>query len=113
MLKPLITHDKRSVLTQPPSGGCVLKLKPVMDCLLYRLGQPPSGGCVLKLTACDEKTDYSGAATFGWLCVETANSCNAKSRPSAATFGWLCVETFKETLIPSTPLGSHLRVAVC
>ena len=34
-------------LSQPPSGGCVLKRN---MCLLLRTrsGQPPSGGCVLK-----------------------------------------------------------------
>ena len=36
--------DKRA---QPPSGGCVLKLKD-LGIFLKLLTQPPSGGCVLK-----------------------------------------------------------------
>ena len=38
-------------LSQPPSGGCVLKRN---MCLLLRTrsGQPPSGGCVLKRNMC-------------------------------------------------------------
>ena len=52
-------------------------------------------------------------ATFGWLCVETAQS--AFSRPSAkpATFGWLCVETLKDFAFIGGAGSSHLRVAVC
>ena len=34
------------------------------------------------------------AATFGWLCVETAAAKEeVKTLKEAATFGWLCVET--------------------
>ena len=42
---PLI--DMRDAEGQPPSGGCVLKLRILS---VYRLfyKQPPSGGCVLK-----------------------------------------------------------------
>ena len=36
---------------------------------------------------------FDAAATFGWLCVETANVNNYIAIKSAATFGWLCVET--------------------
>ena len=35
-------------ITQPPSGGCVLKRRLVYTAF-DRLYQPPSGGCVLKL----------------------------------------------------------------
>ena len=33
---------------QPPSGGCVLKLK-MRLALVLKPAQPPSGGCVLKI----------------------------------------------------------------
>ena len=33
------------------------------------------------------------AATFGWLCVETALNPIYIKTMEAATFGWLCVET--------------------
>ena len=35
---------------QPPSGGCVLKPAPFVG-VVSLLVQPPSGGCVLKLPA--------------------------------------------------------------
>ena len=35
-------------ITQPPSGGCVLKPE-VAERLGISESQPPSGGCVLKL----------------------------------------------------------------
>ena len=35
-------------MDQPPSGGCVLKLKST-EGLGTEATQPPSGGCVLKL----------------------------------------------------------------
>ena len=38
------------MLSQPPSGGCVLKLKRIGFSYRKRF-QPPSGGCVLKLYA--------------------------------------------------------------
>ena len=31
----------------------------------------------------------------------------------AATFGWLCVETATDAQIPYVGMGSYLRVAVC
>ena len=44
--------------------------------LLHRQGflnrQPPSGGCVLKPRHLEPKKLAPLAATFGWLCVETA-----------------------------------------
>ena len=33
--------------------------------------QPPSGGCVLKLKNWRQGIKCRTAATFGWLCVET------------------------------------------
>ena len=35
--------------------------------------QPPSGGCVLKLRLSARLLVLQVAATFGWLCVETSN----------------------------------------
>ena len=47
MLKPQNEISLAELLTQPPSGGCVLKHKKSPLTLLSK-GQPPSGGCVLK-----------------------------------------------------------------
>ena len=55
---------------QPPSGGCVLK-----QGLVGKAGglafQPPSGGCVLKPLADGGADDVGNPAAFGRLCVET------------------------------------------
>ena len=48
MLKLLPIFDVRSLILQPPSGGCVLKLAFSRSSAVGSL-QPPSGGCVLKL----------------------------------------------------------------
>ena len=58
---------------QPPSGGCVLKQVPnaLVDDLM---AQPPSGGCVLKRLSASTTQPLKQAATFGWLCVETAGT---------------------------------------
>ena len=54
-----------------------------------------------------------GAATFGWLCVETDIEARIGSKAKAATFGWLCVETDESEDEQRGHFGSHLRVAVC
>ena len=55
--------------------------------------QPPSGGCVLKHRGLLSVALLLGAATFGWLCVETVGLNGVFKFVAAATFGWLCVET--------------------
>ena len=87
---PCIKVDKLIKKTQPPSGGCVLKLKKKKQHIAKSL-QPPSGGCVLKLNGNSHEADHWQAATFGWLCVETLG---------------------KDKHIAILE-GSHLRVAVC
>ena len=77
-------------VSQPPSGGCVLKLFLSEGAWLGRLCvetinalgngagrcQPPSGGCVLKRLL--PRPEWSGGDTtpssFGRLCVETSNN---------------------------------------
>ena len=53
------------------------------------------------------------AATFGWLCVETNSDRTAEKFLNAATFGWLCVETTVYDSGYCTLQSSHLRGAVC
>ena len=60
--------------TQPPSGGCVLK-RSIPGAGSPAVWQPPSGGCVLKHHALALFDFVIGAATFGWLCVETYSEC--------------------------------------
>ena len=55
---------------QPPSGGCVLKLRQGMYLRLF-CNQPPSGGYVLKHLNAVLRNLLSVPAAFGRLCVET------------------------------------------
>ncbi|EFH22203.1 hypothetical protein NEIPOLOT_02024 [Neisseria polysaccharea ATCC 43768] len=56
--------------TQPPSGGCVLKQNKNLS-VSAPTPQPPSGGCVLKLVGIDGKPSDALSAAFRRLCVET------------------------------------------
>ena len=47
MLKPIEANLNVEIVTQPPSGGCVLKLYLSAN-YTHKSSQPPSGGCVLK-----------------------------------------------------------------
>ena len=47
MLKQVFNAFVRLFQTQPPSGGCVLKLN-LLTFDADKRTQPPSGGCVLK-----------------------------------------------------------------
>ena len=47
MLKQMPMRKYDFAGSQPPSGGCVLKLIPLVEHIEQSL-QPPSGGCVLK-----------------------------------------------------------------
>ena len=55
--------------------------------------QPPSGGCVLKLLVVAVALLVAVPAAFGRLCVETSAALSAYSRSLPAAFGRLCVET--------------------
>ena len=55
--------------------------------------QPPSGGCVLKHPLVDLCRCFPDPAAFGRLCVETFFTAFANSRNPPAAFGRLCVET--------------------
>ena len=55
--------------------------------------QPPSGGCVLKLKLSCVHTLLLAAAAFGRLCVETLFYLRKLGLAYAAAFGRLCVET--------------------
>ena len=68
---------------------------------------------MLKLNEAINSSRLLIAATFGWLCVETANLHGNITAIKAATFGWLCVETSYSFDEYDRIFGSHLRVAVC
>ena len=70
MLKPRDAQQHGAVGLQPPSGGCVLKLKRLKKRVMTKT-QPPSGGCVLKLKYASMQSAPSIPAAFRRLCVET------------------------------------------
>ena len=55
--------------------------------------QPPSRGCVLKLKPWLENMLNGEAAAFARLCVETIELVQARMQIDAAAFARLCVET--------------------
>ena len=105
-----------SLVSQPPSGGCVLK-RPYLGKTTIFVYQPPSGGCVLKRYYESVVPVLKASAAFGRLCVETffraaitvplvqppSGGCVLKHQPQqgicqtwgSAAFGRLCVETCK------------------
>ena len=91
MLKLFLALTVLHSLTQPPSGGCVLKHFPsalIIQLVTAAFGrlcvetladaytktvaaQPPSGGCVLKQIPKPPTKPKFRPAAFGRLCVET------------------------------------------
>ena len=61
------------------------------NCLSLRWSQPPSGGCVLKLSVWCTTTTSPVAAAFGRLCVETIFClANAAASPSSRLRAAVC-----------------------
>ena len=100
-------------MTQPPSGGCVLKPRQRHQKVFWGLSQPPSGGCVLKpyCTVVLRFNDFPAA--FGRLCVETTQAVCLPTFKAPAAFGRLCVETFGLSGFRFFAIASRLRAAVC
>ena len=61
--------------------------------------QPPSGGCVLKLRAFFAASLLPRPAAFRRLCVETASSTGTCCTATPAAFRRLCVETYQYPLV--------------
>ena len=94
--------------SQPPSGGCVLKLHSFVECLPH--SRPAAFGrlCVETVSAPSSSLPHWPAA-FGRLCVETQGCRTMPHRPSPAAFGRLCVETVMDNnsvaMPPQPPSG--------
>ena len=82
---------------------------PVKSC-----SQPPSGGCVLKLPYTDAAALKSMPAAFGRLCVETLDKVNKMADDGPAAFGRLCVETSlsRTTATETVPPAAFGRLCV-
>ena len=84
-------------------------MMPVKSC-----SQPPSGGCVLKLPYTDAAALKSMPAAFGRLCVETLDKVNKMADDGPAAFGRLCVETSlsRTTATETVPPAAFGRLCV-
>ena len=92
VLKLGYREERGDLMRQPPSGGCVLKLQKKYD-LHSKANQPPSGGCVLKLPGYERICKDAEPAAFRRLCVETSRLSVCLSLAAPAAFRRLCVET--------------------
>ena len=77
------------------------------------LSQPPSGGCVLKPYGDGAFIAGLAPAAFRRLCVETTRHGNGDIRTTPAAFRRLCVETVFQQLLPVGQIASRLQAAVC
>ena len=89
-------------------------LKPIPNFRDYRqVSQPPSGGCVLKLRVEIAAREVLEPAAFRRLCVETADWKTSPMRVSPAAFRRLCVETPSQSvLIWRSPPAAFRRLCV-
>ena len=77
---------------QPPSGGCVLKQRIVME-MAQKAEAAAFGRLCVETLSTVATGKYTGAAAFGRLCVETLMALLESEKADAAAFGRLCVET--------------------
>ena len=92
VLKLKVRAMVQKIQIQPPSGGCVLKLLRRRQAL-ERSRQPPSGGCVLKLRFSEINSLVAEQPPSGGCVLKLFEPlCNACPTFTAA-FRRLCVET--------------------
>ena len=108
MLKLTTLATKNEATSQPPSGGCVLKLNTPVIGISYTV-QPPSGGCVLKQTAANPPCPARPPAAFRRLCVETRQTKSAPPKQNPAAFRRLCVETMVSSSASKPRLPAAFR----
>ena len=77
------------------------------------LSQPPSGGCVLKLLIICEVLVHLAPAAFGRLCVETANADCAELASIQPPSGGCVLKHVVQIHQSAAYLPSRLRAAVC
>ena len=75
--------------------------------------QPPSGGCVLKLKIRRIGHKAYAPAAFRRLCVETPASLRLTLYKGPAAFRRLCVETIVDANPRDIIRASRLQAAVC
>ena len=80
---------------------------------MITISQPPSGGCVLKLSLPYPISTNRYPAAFRRLCVETIPFPLFSYLGSPAAFRRLCVETCKGRAKDTISMSSRLQAAVC
>ena len=75
--------------------------------------QPPSGGCVLKPRYIIQNPIYRDPAAFRRLCVETSIDTGSLNGIEPAAFRRLCVETVASRRWCESGSTSRLQAAVC
>ena len=73
------------------------------------MSQPPSGGCVLKRDCNWLRCQSLTPAAFRRLCVETAMGKRSRRRRRPAAFRRLCVETLTKAAIPFSVFPAAFR----
>ena len=66
-MKQLLILKESVAYFQPPSGGCVLKLRLTAAAALSLI-QPPSGGCVLKLETVASNVAFTASRLQAAVC---------------------------------------------
>ena len=121
--------------TQPPSGGCVLKLKKhfehyvcVYPAAFRRLcvetpysstvmakpaTQPPSGGCVLKQGEGGAPCTRQTPAAFGRLCVETTLALTPHQDGQIQPLSGGCVLKQTTSTVLAIDFASRLQATAC
>ena len=92
MLKRHNRHTSDFVETQPPLGGCVLKLQTLLTDLKLEC-QPPLGGCVLKPYNNGEFNKRGNQPPLGGCVLKLHRHYRTENQAFPAAFRRLCVET--------------------
>ena len=99
-------------MTQPPSGGCVLKRE--NPCRAQgAFHQPPSGGCVLKRLVGYGQARCPFQPPSGGCVLKRHKNDLCRQEQGPAAFRRLCVETLGTHTMSATRWASRLQAAVC
>ena len=112
VLKLRDADDTEAKQIQPPTGGCVLKHLAAMPKIAGRR-QPPTGGCVLKLMLAIVSVIHECQPPTGGCVLKRCQHRQRHRRAYSAAHGRLCVETRTIRFSSETVTISRPRAAVC
>ena len=99
--------------TQPPSGGCVLKPRYIIQNPIYRDPAAFRRLCVETISSLTAGVMLPSPAAFRRLCVETSIDTGSLNGIEPAAFRRLCVETVASRRWCESGSTSRLQAAVC